>query len=888
MRTGRVGCPFLPNAARALADGAGRMRCLLLVTERDGYTFVVVQSRTEDEPGAFAGRSSWWPRAAFSFTLASQQLARTQPLHVYSSFALQAVGVPSMIDEDSISVVITASKEVEGGETLDADDGGVVTHAGKGHKYTMYTVFVRNVTTGGKCVLLRAVPAADRRVPVPAPKAAALEPRGRREGAHGQPRAVPAPHAAVHHGAQLRGLLAGLREHRELHFEVVSADGADRDAVPDHGVQAAPHRDFAGHGGEAAAADQSRGAAQQELGVHDAVGRRRAAQAAAQPAPGRHGHVPSLSAEVDALLLQQRPGQRVPGARCRIKRRLREPCERPTQRLDGRQRRQSLQPLRERLEPLLLLPASVSHGLVRMSHEWAPERRAVAGLGRVAGRARGPLQQRPVRATTRGLTRGGLAQPRAAPRGHQRLCAAGGAAPPRVHGAAPPPRRGRQLSLAHGAIVAVRQHRRALCERPGGRLAEGRVRHGRQHAGAAHRHPALGRGPAPRVHAQPAAVAAGAALRCPASTGVAACQLLEGSGGLHSGTKDGELQLGDSTQSDAVQRVPKPILDADNVRNVVVPLLAVGEQYRERVAPTGLLFLEAPSLPENQNAKDTAEIFQKEAFVTLLLQLQPLWRGFSASLLARLCQKVFDAICPPKARRESVDDDELPVLDEAEKAFQQSDVELTLQWMKFMVSSEYRERVKLQIGPIEDLCQCGAEMLALAEKIKADDAAEHPELLDRLLAVLKSSKGIRNHPTLGIETGIAASLSSETASGWTQLPAWAESSLGLRHCYTSYHSANQSQVCEYALDDDSLMPDSTTFVAPDDDEEEKGNSASADDAEKAMDALMEDLDAAYDTALQQNLDLQATIARDGLRQGSSTTVLPKQELQRIQEEIEIW
>ncbi|KAG6585114.1 uncharacterized protein IUM83_08352 [Phytophthora cinnamomi] len=60
-----------------------------------------------------------------------------------------------MIDEDSISVVITASKEVEGGETLDADDGGVVTHAGKGHKYTMYTVFVRNVTTGGKCVVRR-------------------------------------------------------------------------------------------------------------------------------------------------------------------------------------------------------------------------------------------------------------------------------------------------------------------------------------------------------------------------------------------------------------------------------------------------------------------------------------------------------------------------------------------------------------------------------------------------------------------------------------------------------------------------------------------------------------------------------------------------------------
>ncbi|KAG7387400.1 hypothetical protein PHYPSEUDO_014163 [Phytophthora pseudosyringae] len=59
-----------------------------------------------------------------------------------------------MIDEDSISVVITASKEVESGVTLDSDEGGGKLHA-KGHKYTIYTVFVRNVTTGGKCVVRR-------------------------------------------------------------------------------------------------------------------------------------------------------------------------------------------------------------------------------------------------------------------------------------------------------------------------------------------------------------------------------------------------------------------------------------------------------------------------------------------------------------------------------------------------------------------------------------------------------------------------------------------------------------------------------------------------------------------------------------------------------------
>ncbi|GMF15648.1 unnamed protein product [Phytophthora lilii] len=350
---------------------------------------------------------------------------------------------------------------------------------------------------------------------------------------------------------------------------------------------------------------------------------------------------------------------------------------------------------------------------------------------------------------------------------------------------------------------------------------------------------------------------------------------------------DGEMQV-DSTPSDAAQQqqeISKPILDVDNLRNLVVPLLAVGEQYGERVAPTGLLFLEA----QDHDVRDSAEIFQKEAFVTLLLQLQPLWRSFSAALLARLCQKVFDIVCPRKDRRKSVDDEELAEQkDTEEKAYQLRELEMTLQWIKFMVSSEYRERVKLQIGPIEDLCACGAEMLALTEKIKADNASDdHPELLERLVTVLKSSKGIRNHSSLSVEAGITESLSSESSLGWTQLPAWTESPLGLRHHYTSHNSSVQSQVCEFSLDDDSLMPDSTTFVAPNEDDDDENNTTDT-DADQAMDALMEDLDATYDAALQQNLDLQAAIARDGLRQGGSTTVLPTQELQRIQEEIEIW
>ncbi|CAH0480830.1 unnamed protein product [Peronospora belbahrii] len=365
--------------------------------------------------------------------------------------------------------------------------------------------------------------------------------------------------------------------------------------------------------------------------------------------------------------------------------------------------------------------------------------------------------------------------------------------------------------------------------------------------------------------------------------------LLEQLPHLNIETRGDKVQV-DTTQAD-VERMKiesKPSLDVDTLRNIVVPLLVDGKQFRELVTPTGLLFLQAPQLSEDQGSKDSAMIFQRDAFIALLLQLQPLWRSFSASLLARLCHKVFDVIYAQKSRCSSKEGN-APFAQgdqQQEHIFEQSVVDMTLQWIKFMLSSEYRERTKLQIGPIEDLCQCGAEMLALAENLKSDDApGGQTKLLERLLAALKVGKAVRNHSTLAIEMAIATSLASESSIGWTRLPAWAESPIGLRYCYTSYHSYNHSQVLEFLLDDDSLMPNSTTFVASED-KEEKGITTT--DADDVIDALMEDLDAAYDATLQQTLDLQATIARDGLRQGSSTMVLPKQELQRIQEQIEIW
>ncbi|CAI5738713.1 unnamed protein product [Peronospora destructor] len=317
-----------------------------------------------------------------------------------------------------------------------------------------------------------------------------------------------------------------------------------------------------------------------------------------------------------------------------------------------------------------------------------------------------------------------------------------------------------------------------------------------------------------------------------------------------------------------IQLDSKPKLDVDTLRNLVVPLLVDGEQFDAPGASTGLLFLEAFPLLEDKGSRDTTVIVQKDAFITLLLQLQPLWRSFSASLLARLCQKVFDAVCTQQSHALSEEGGETYFSsfsgDQEKRTFKQNEVEMTLLWIKFMISSDYRERVKLQIGPIHDLWRCGAEMLVLAENLQPGDVVKgREELFERLLAALAS----------------------ESAIGWTQLPAWAESPIGLRYCYTSYQSNNQSQVLEFSLDDDSLTRNSTTFVTSDDEEEEEIYETDADDV---MDALMEDLDAAYDTTLQQILDLQATIARDGLRQGGNAIVLPKQELQRIQKEIEIW
>ncbi|KAI9910944.1 hypothetical protein PsorP6_010508 [Peronosclerospora sorghi] len=72
---------------------------------------------------------------------------------------------------------------------------------------------------------------------------------------------------------------------------------------------------------------------------------------------------------------------------------------------------------------------------------------------------------------------------------------------------------------------------------------------------------------------------------------------------------------------------------------------------------------------------------------------------------------------------------------------------------------------------------------------------------------LKSSKVIKNYSTRSTEALIGTSLAPEkSVSRWTPVPTWTESPLGFRYRYSSL---DQFQSCEYLLDNDSRIPDSS-------------------------------------------------------------------------------
>lgn len=330
-------------------------------------------------------------------------------------------------------------------------------------------------------------------------------------------------------------------------------------------------------------------------------------------------------------------------------------------------------------------------------------------------------------------------------------------------------------------------------------------------------------------------------------------------------------------QPEPIQAVP---FDADSVRNVFVPLLAFGEQYGERVAPTGLLFLPRFGNDGEQRDENGVAI---EDFTDVLLELQGQWQRFSAWLMACLAKKVFRAL-PVSSEAEEAEEGESKAGDS--QAADGREVRQALQWVNFLTSKAWREQLKP--AAVDDIYSCGAEMLLVADRLRNTQRrggiAKKPaggSSLDQLISILRSVSDVHDHPMLVAESGVAESMdASASASGWRALPGWTACPLGLRYSYNA-DWLEGSGLVEYSLDDDSVPPpDGSAFVVADEN----------DAVGEATDKMLKESDEEYDQALQQIADLHTTISKEHRANtfSAASIVIPKQELQRIQDEIEIW
>lgn len=321
-------------------------------------------------------------------------------------------------------------------------------------------------------------------------------------------------------------------------------------------------------------------------------------------------------------------------------------------------------------------------------------------------------------------------------------------------------------------------------------------------------------------------------------------------------------------------------LDSDKIRHFAVPLLVTGEQYGERVSAHGLLVEgHVPERLEDSDAYASMEqvvaLYPKEMYLTLLLELHAVWPTTGAWLLTCLCRKLL--------AMESDPDAEVPETDDQEFA-SECDVELSLLWIKLLTGNDWREKIRFAAEPVDEINYAGAELLFECEERKrVMPVVANSPILDRLTAVLRGCKGIRNHPLLAKLAAINETL--DTASkttGWTKLADWESCPMGLRFVYGDSDIASFA----YVLDDDSLVPESESFSVYEEDEE----AAAEHQLDAQMDAMMGEWETTYDQNLEQVRSLQQEIVEQVVSQGQSVhhRLLPQQEVRRIQSQIEIW
>ncbi|DAZ98433.1 TPA: hypothetical protein N0F65_001134 [Lagenidium giganteum] len=300
-------------------------------------------------------------------------------------------------------------------------------------------------------------------------------------------------------------------------------------------------------------------------------------------------------------------------------------------------------------------------------------------------------------------------------------------------------------------------------------------------------------------------------------------------------------------------------LDGDRVKNVVVPLLVHGEQYSERVAVDGLLFVSTGDEPLTDIAA-----YPKKLFTAVVLEAQALWRGASAWLLTHIVEKALGLCAVPST--------DAP-------AHQAAAIAICLWWIKLLVGNEWRERLKFAAEPIEDVYQAGAELLHHCLVHATPCANEHTEQFDAIKTALRSCKGIRNHAVVAASTTLQKDLS-KLSTEWTLLSAWPPSVLG----HTSNYVALPSLAMDYPLEIDASADDAEVFTGVDDAFEP------TDDEDAVIDAIMADIDRDYEQQLHDTVAVKAELLAEIVREGKSVhrKLLPQEEVQRIQNQIEIW
>jgi hypothetical protein len=275
--------------------------------------------------------------------------------------------------------------------------------------------------------------------------------------------------------------------------------------------------------------------------------------------------------------------------------------------------------------------------------------------------------------------------------------------------------------------------------------------------------------------------------------------------------------------------------------------------------------LEADPTTKPLSEAEALAKYPKDDLVGLLLELQTLWFGVSASLLAALCQKIVSIA-------------QLPV-----EELNHSELEVGLYWIKLLLSNEWREKLKYAEEPIDEIYRGGASMLALVTARASRADPPNASVLERLRTLLRACKGVRTHSIVGKDAALRKQLDALREPQWAQLTEWNPSPLGMLNGFVRQETETPM---EFPLEMDQAT--SLVFTSPridfDADVDE--------DEDDAIDQLMELLDGEYDQSQHEMRTLQQRV-HDHVVQGNSLDggnqkVLPQQEVERIQNEIEIW